>query len=362
MTAVIYTRYSSNKKLFDIVLVWKLDRFARNRYDSARYKTQLKKNGVKLMSATEIISEGPEGIILESVLEGYAEYYSADLSEIVSVELFNDVQEKMLKNKKAPARRKAEDDYLLTTKLFCGYCGALMFGESGTSRTGEVHRYYKCATAKKHKGCKKKTVRKQWLEDLVVNQTMQLVKDDAAMESIIAKVMELQNKENTNIPLYEKQLRDAESGIQNMLNAIQAGILTSSTKERLEQLEETKRELEARIAEEKLAKPKVTEEFIRFWLLRFRKLNMNQKDQRQALVDTFINAIYLYDDKVLITFNYKEGTQTVTFGEAAEAASKGNGSDLDCFTALSNDSFQKGCRFSFASVLLETLFYADKRT
>ena len=165
---------------------------------------------------------------------------------------------------------------------------------------------------------------------------MQLVKDDAAMESIIAKVMDLQNKENTNIPLYEKQLRDAESGIQNMLNAIQAGILTSSTKERLEQLEETKRELEARIAEEKLAKPKVTEEFIRFWLLRFRKLDMSLKDQRQALVDTFINAIYLYDDKVLITFNYKEGTQTVTFGEAAKVASEGNGSDLDCFTAPEN--------------------------
>ncbi|MCC2200276.1 hypothetical protein LKD23_11030, partial [Faecalibacterium sp. CLA-AA-H233] len=73
--------------------------------------------------------------------------------------------------------------------------------------------------------------------------------------------------------------------------------------------------------------------FIRFWLLRFRKLNMNQKDQRQALVDTFINSIYLYDDKVLITFNYKEGTQTITFEEAAQAASKENGSDLDCFTA-----------------------------
>ena len=60
---------------------------------------------------------------------------------------------------------------------------------------------------------------------------------------------------------------------------------------------------------------------------------MSLKDQRQALVDTFINAIYLYDDKVLITFNYKEGTQTVTFGEAAEAASKGNGSDLNCIPA-----------------------------
>ena len=139
--------------------------------------------------------------------------------------------QQMIKDSDKKLFDKAEDDYLLTTKLFCGCCGALMFGESGTSRTGEVHRYYKCATAKKHKGCKKKTVRKQWLEDLVVNQTMQLVKDDVAMESIIAKVMELQNKENTNIPLYEKQLRDAESGIQNMLNAIQAGILTSSTKE-----------------------------------------------------------------------------------------------------------------------------------
>ena len=93
---------------------------------------------------------------------------------------------------------------------------------------------------------------------------MQLVKDDAAMESIIAKVMELQDRENTNLPLYEKQLRDAESGIQNMLNAIQAGILTSSTKERLEALEDQRKELQARIAEERLAKPKMKEEFVRF--------------------------------------------------------------------------------------------------
>ena len=55
------------------------------------------------------------------------------------------------------------------------------------------------------------------------------------------------------------------------------------------------------------------------WLLRFRKLDMSLKDQRQTLVDTFINAIYLYDDKVLITFNYKEGTETVAFGEAVKA-------------------------------------------
>ena len=68
----------SAKHLFDIVIVWKLDRFARNRYDSAHYKNILRKNGVKVISAKENISEGPEGIILESMLEGYAEYYSAE--------------------------------------------------------------------------------------------------------------------------------------------------------------------------------------------------------------------------------------------------------------------------------------------
>ena len=432
----------SERKLFDMVLVWKLDRFARNRYDSARYKTQLKKNGVKLMSATEIISDGPEGIILESVLEGYAEYYSADLSEkvirgmtenalkgkftggavpvgyridenqrfqtdpltapliaeafrmynegatmtevrdwlnehqvknprggpmsyntvqhmlknrryigelkyrdilipdaippIVSPELFEDVQIKMAKNKKAPARRKAEDDYLLTTKLFCGYCGSLMFGESGTSRSGDVHRYYKCATVKKRKSCQKKTVRKQWLEDLVIAKTKALIMDDTVIDSLVSSVMELQNKENIRLPLYEKQLRETETGIQNMLNAIQAGILTSSTKERLETLETQKKELEAKIAEERLAKPKLSEDFVRFWLTRFRKLDLSQKEQRQALIDTFINAIYLYDDKMLITFNYKEGTETVSFAQATEAVTREIGSDLDCLTAPEN--------------------------
>lgn len=73
----------SAKNMFDVIIVWKLDRFARNRYDSAHYKAQLRKNGVKVISANENISEGSEGIILESVLKGMAEYYATDLSEKV---------------------------------------------------------------------------------------------------------------------------------------------------------------------------------------------------------------------------------------------------------------------------------------
>ncbi len=74
----------SAKRKFDIIIVWKLDRFARNRYDSARYKNTLKKNNVRVVSATENISGGSEGILLESVLEGMAEYYSAELAEKVT--------------------------------------------------------------------------------------------------------------------------------------------------------------------------------------------------------------------------------------------------------------------------------------
>ena len=73
----------SCKKLFDVVLVWKFDRFARNRFDSANYKMILKKNGVHLISVMEPIAEGSQGILVETLLEGMAEYYSAELSEKV---------------------------------------------------------------------------------------------------------------------------------------------------------------------------------------------------------------------------------------------------------------------------------------
>ena len=73
----------SYKGKFDAVIVWKLDRFARNRYDSANYKNILRKNGVRVISAKETISQGADGILFESILEGYAEYYSAELAEKV---------------------------------------------------------------------------------------------------------------------------------------------------------------------------------------------------------------------------------------------------------------------------------------
>jgi resolvase domain protein len=150
---------------------------------------------------------------------------------IVSQELFDRVQERMAANKKAPAKHKVEGEYLLTTKLFCGKCQCLMVGESETShQKNKVHRYYKCVSVKNHKGCDKKTIRKDWLENLVIEPIRGLIFDDERINCLAADtVMEMQSSENTILPLLKKQYPETQKGIDNRLNAIQQGILTPST-------------------------------------------------------------------------------------------------------------------------------------
>lgn len=411
----------SASKKFELIIVWKLDRFARDRYDSAHYKAALRKNGVKVISATEKISEGSEGILMEAVLEGMAEYYSAELSEkvvrgltenaykckfnggtlplgytidseqhfqidplvapavleafkryaegtsmteiaqemnakglrsafggkigvdmvtrmlknrryigefkyrdivhprgippIIPDELFERVQRRMASNKKAPAKHKAEDEYLLTTKLRCGKCECFMVGESGTSKTSTVYRYYKCVGVKKHSGCDKKTVKKDWIEDFVVKQIEKVLFDDILLEKIADTIMEIQGKENTVLPMLRKQYADIQRGIDNLLNAIQQGIVTPSTKQRLEDLEKQKSDISVQIIKEEMSKPLLTKDQILFWFHRFRKYNTRRLDHKRRLIDSFINTIYLYDDKMVITFNYKDGAETISMSE-----------------------------------------------
>ena len=187
---------------------------------------------------------------------------------------------------------------------------------------------------------------------MVVSETMKMIMDDDAIEAIVSMLMELQEQDNTNIPLYERQLQETNTKIRNLINAIQQGVLTKSTKESLEELEAAKEELETRLANEQLSKPpKISAEFMTFWLHRFRKLDVTKQSHRKMLIDTFINAIYLYDDKMLITFNYKDGTKKITFSEIQEASKRdASGSDLECSPAPQAQNpnlFPIGERFGF---------------
>ena len=98
----------------------------------------------------------------------------------------------------------------------------------------------------------------------------------------------------------------------------------------MEELEAAKEDLEIKIANEKIAKPRISPEFVTFWLHKFRKLDVRQQSHRKMLIDAFVNAIYLYDDKLVLTFNYKDGTRTITLDDVKEAVKANTGSDLDC--------------------------------
>lgn len=309
----------SGKKLFDVVLVWKFDRFARNRFDSANYKMILKKNGVHLISVMEPIAEGSQGILVETLLEGMAEYYSAELSEkVIRGQTENALKGKCTGGTGTIGYKIDEDKFYhldpLTSPLVLE---AFQRYDNGDKMVEIVN----FLNDKRRKGCNKKTVQKDWLEDLVVRETMKLIQDDAVIDKIVQLVMDVQNQENTTIPLLEKQLREVNKKLDNLMKAIEDGLYTRTTKERLEALESQKDELTVKIADEKLKKPSLNEDFIRFWLMKFRKFDISQKKQRKALIEIFVNAIFLYDDRMLITFNYKDGTQTVRFEDTLTADS-----------------------------------------
>ena len=127
----------------------------------------------------------------------------------------------------------------------------------------------------------KKTVQKDWLEDLVVRETMKLIQDEAVIDKIVQLVMDVQNQENTTIPLLEKQLREVNKKLDNLMKAIEDGLYTRTTKERLEALESQKDELTVKIADEKLKKPSFNEDFIRFWLMKFRSSIFRRKSSEK---------------------------------------------------------------------------------
>jgi len=416
----------SAQKQFDVIIVWKLDRFSRDRYDSAHYKRILKKNDVKVISATELISEGSTGILLESLIEGYAEFYSVELSEkvkrgqkenalkckanggavpfgytinseryyeidpltapivleiftryadgqtvgeiseelnsrsafastkhkytnkasmhnllknrrymgeyrygdvvtpggmpaIVPKDIFDKVQVRMEKNKHKPAAKKAVVEYILTTKLFCGLDGVMMVGVGGTSKTGALHHYYKCGNRIYRKTCDKKTVKKGWLERHIVALVKERVLRNDVIDRIADELVKLQNQENTTVSFLQKQLTDIQKRIDNLLNAIEEGLLNASAKARLDDLEMKKSDLEISIAKEKLTKTPLTKKQIVFWISKFKYGDIDNPEYRRQMVDIFINSVYLYEDRVVIAFNFKDGTTTVTLAELEDA-------------------------------------------
>ena len=139
--------------------------------------------------------------------------------------------------------------------------------------------------------------------------------DDKAIEQLIKQVLEDKDKTNTVLPVLENQLKEIEKGIDNIINAIQQGVNSPAATKRLNELEKEKRDVELAIAKEEMTHNTLTEEKLRMWFERFRKLDLSKLENRRRLIDCFVNAIYLFDDKVVITLNYENGTETIPYEE-----------------------------------------------
>lgn len=335
--------------------MYQLDRFARNRYDSAIYKAKLKKNGVRVLSAKENITDDASGILIEGVLESMAEYYSVKLAQkihrgmsinaekclsngnnpglgfkvnkadrtfyvdeeeadivreiferyasgetkaeivknlqrrkvktsigneftynslnrllknkryigiylykgvetpggmprILDDDLFYLVQSLMNKNKSAPARTRGENEYLLTTKLFCGHCKEMMVGYGGTGKSGKQYHYYMCKKARKKK-CDKKIIGKQYIEDRVVSECLKMLTDDK-IRYIAKRVAEECNKSPDNISVREikKAIKEVDAAIENLWKGIEQGQSVDMLTERLHKRQAEKKELETQLA------------------------------------------------------------------------------------------------------------------
>lgn len=431
----------AGKKQFQFVLVWKLDRFARNRYDSVIYKNKLKKSGVRVLSVTEGIDGGSESAIMEAILEAMAEEYSRQISQNVSrgmreaarqantvggtvplgyrpngkklavveseaqivryiferyaagvgkKDIVSDINAKgwrtrfqkpftisslttILRNQKysgvytyageieveggcpaivdkatfakaqdvaartrrAPARAKAQEEYLLAGKVFCGYCGAPMIGESGRGKGGITYHYYTCANRKKSHTCHKHNEKKHFLEGYAVDQAVEYILDPRRIDMIAERVVQEYQKEfnASGIPALESELRGVDRDIEGLVESL---IKTSSPtaikliNDKLAALEARKAAISDEIAGLKIASSvAITEDDVIRWLRSFCKGDSADYEFRKQIIDVLINSIYVFDDKIVFFFNVQGGKQ-VSFVDMLDVLPPETCSDFGC--------------------------------
>lgn len=468
----------AKKRAFQYVIVYKLDRFARNRYDSAIYKHKLKQCGVKLLSAMENIGDNPESIILEAVLEASAEYYSVDLSQkikrgrkesaakgkfvgggvpigyknvggflvlddliaphikwafeqyaagmtkrdildefnrrglrnrngkpfnynalqhafrsekyvgvleqsgvrvengcpaLIDRATFDRVQARLDLMAKHGAKNKAvEVEYLLTGKIFCGHCGATMQGVSGTGKGGGKWYYYQCSARRKHlNGCKKRHEKKDFIEWYVCEQTVEYVLSPERIKRIAAAVVEEYEKEfgdnsvadlEARIARLDREIAKAVDAALEMPKAARKPIY-----DKIENMGADKEECEIELAKLRVAnKIKYTEEEICAWLRSFCKGDLFDMDFRRRIIDVFINSVYLFDDKIVIYYNIRDGKQ-VSYIEMLEDvddapspdADLPEGDVFDFQNDCSTKSTENRTRYIFAGGLFGIVIFRD---
>ncbi len=419
----------AKKQQFAFVIVYRFDRFARNRYDSVVYKRQLATSGVRVISTAEAVTDGPDGAILEAMYEAMDEAYSRRLSTItlrgireaarkgiwcsaipfgyhtedkhlviddreaaavreiytqyaegktkteiakwlnargyktrrgnaftcanfntilsnpvyigsgkcldievktpiiIERDLYDKVQQLLVSN--APSRGKKTDKryFALTGKLYCGHCGSAMVGDLGTSQNGTVHAYYTCSHRKTAHGvsgkCRKKSERQDFLEWYIVRQTMSHVLTDSRISEIAQRIEKLSQEDQKNNGLREAENRQKEINreldeLTDRLIGTRNQLIVDRINKRADDLAAELEIVEADISRLRLQLDRtMSAAQIEQYLRALKTGDPLDEDFRRRIIDSFIQRVYLFDDKILVYYNIKE-TAPITYDQAID--------------------------------------------
>lgn len=248
---------------------------------------------------------------------------------ILEKEVYYAMQNYLTTKKNPRGKHRECNDYLLTGKLRCGYCESFMVGISGTSKTGDKHYYYTCNDRRTGGGCKKENVRKDYIEYVIADLTRRFILRDDVIEWIADSAMEVLKTSGSEaeISAMESELADNRKAAKNIMNAIEQGIITATTKDRLLELEADISALERSITLAKAANSDqvIEKERIIYSLEKLRSGDVHSVEYQKRLIDTFVKEVYLWDDDIRIDYYYAGRDNSVRCSLSELKGSNGSG-------------------------------------
>lgn len=229
---------------------------------------------------------------------------------IINRDLYDRAQERVETMKTLVKSRRKRDnaEYILTGKLFCGHCKTAMVGASGTGKLGVMYYYYRCNNQAVAHTCTKKPVRKEKIELLVAASVREALLKDETVQWLADTFMRVKAKleAESDIGILQDKLKDVNATLGNVMKAIEAGIITETTKARLQELESEKQALSGQIDRERRLIPTFTRNQVVGWLESFREGDIEAPRTQKRLIKQFVRAVYLYDDHLHLVFDYNE--------------------------------------------------------
>jgi hypothetical protein len=229
---------------------------------------------------------------------------------IIDKELFMKAQNRFKRNKEHSGGGKAIIPYLLTSKLFCLDCNSNMVGVSGKAGAEFPYRYYACSKRWKEKGCDMLYAPADILEEFVVAKTVEYVFRQNNLEELARDLYLANEKEKTyqiKINVINQELDDVNKAIKNIMQAIEQGLFTNTTKDRLLELEAERERLKNALAyEQKILENELPQEMILFFLEKMAKGDIKDAEYKNRIIETFIAKVYLGRDKVIICYKFND--------------------------------------------------------